>query len=76
MSHHTCAITTPTTRIAARITTVVGPTLTPGVSSSKKRISPAPPEGMGPSPRFFLLFLAVFGILIEPLEDVSEANPF
>jgi hypothetical protein len=34
----------------------------PGVSSSKNRIKPAPPDGIGPSPRFPFLFLAVFGI--------------
>ena len=56
-----CASTVTKTRIAEKMITRVGPTLIPGVSSSKKRINPAPPDGIGPSPRF-LLFLAVFGI--------------
>jgi len=42
----------------------------PGVSSSKKRIKPAPPLGIGPSPLFFLRFFAVFGMPLQLLNEV------
>jgi hypothetical protein len=58
----TCAMTVATTRIPASISTTVGPILMPGVSSSKNLMRPAPPDGIGPSPRFPFLFFAVFGI--------------
>jgi hypothetical protein len=57
-----CARTVATIMIAERITTTVGPTLIPGVSSSKNLMRPAPPLGIGPSPFFFLRFLVALGI--------------
>jgi hypothetical protein len=45
----------------------------PGVSSSKKRIKPAPPLGIGPSPRFFLRFFAVFGMPLQLL--IGQLSP-
>jgi hypothetical protein len=68
----TCAATVAPTRMAAKITTSIGPTLMPGVSSSKNRIRPAPPLGMGPSP-FFFRFLAVLGIPCSTPELTSPS---
>ena len=50
-----CAKITTTIRVAANNAVVIGPILTPIDESSKKRINPAPPSGIGAFPD--LLFL-------------------
>lgn len=60
-------MTVAISRTAAKTTTTVGPTLIPGVSSSKNRMSPAPPDGIGPSPLLLLRlrFLRFLGMYVR-----------
>lgn len=55
-----------------RISTVIGPILTPSLESAKNRISPAPAAGIGPSDERFLLD---FGMALNFLKYLQFLNP-
>ena len=63
---------TMTTSAMVITSTVIGPNLIPSLESAKKRISPAPAAGMGPSD---CLFRFDFGIQFPLANYMESLNP-